>query len=204
MPTTNPGIDAYINKSPDFAKPILTHLRALIHKACPAVDEQLKWSNPSFEYKGPMVGIAAFKQHCVMGFWKASIMKDKEALMGEKTFMAAGNLGKIISLKDLPKDKVIIGWIKEAMKLNDENIKVPKDKPRKHEKKELIIPPYFTAAVKKNKKAWATFENFSYSQQKEYVDWITGAKTEETRDSRLAQAIEWMAEGKIRHWKYQK
>jgi uncharacterized protein YdeI (YjbR/CyaY-like superfamily) len=204
MPTTNPGIDAYIKKSPEFAQPILTHMRALIHKACPEVEEQIKWSVPSFEYKGPMMGIAAFKQHCSLGFWKASIMKDKEILFGEKTFMAAGNLGRITSLKDLPKDKVIIGWIKEAMKLNDENIKVPKDKPRKHEKKELVIPPYFITAVKKNKKAWATFENFSYSQQKEYVEWITEAKTEETRSKRLSQAIEWMTEGKTRNWKYQK
>ena len=112
-----------------------------------------------------------------------------------------GHLGRITSLKDLPADKKIIGWIKEAMKLNDEGKKLVKVKPA--EKKELMVPDYFIKAVQKNKKALAVFEAFTPGCKQEYVQWITEAKTEETRNKRLAQAIEMMAEGKKRNWKYQ-
>jgi uncharacterized protein YdeI (YjbR/CyaY-like superfamily) len=192
-------IDAYIAKSADFAKPVLNHLRELVHKACPGVEETMKWSFPHFDYKGMMCSMAAFKQHCAFGFWKTALMKDAKKMLDNRSD-AMGSLGKITSLKDLPADKVILGYIKEAMKLNNDEVKVIKAKPV--EKKELIIPKYFTDAVKKNKKAFATFESFSYTNKKDYVDWITEAKTEETRNKRLAQAIEWMAEGKIRNWKY--
>src|SRR5687767_2724111 len=204
MGKKNPKIDTYIAKSADFAKPVLVHLRKLVHQACPDVEENLKWGMPSFEYKGLLCGIASFKQHCTFGFWKASLMKDAKVLLGNESHAAMGNLGRITSLKDLPKDSIITGWIKEVMKLNDAGIKVTKTKPKKYDKTELVIPKYFTDAIKKNKNAWVTFEKFSYSARKEYVEWITGAKSEGTRNSRMEQAIEWMAEGKPRHWKYMK
>ena len=198
-------IDAYIAKSADFAKPILNHLRKLIHEACPEVEDRVKWSMPHFDYKkSPLCHMASFKQHAAFGFWKASLMKDKSLLEAAQSETAMGHLGRITSLKDLPSDKKIINWIKEAMKLNDADIKLPKDKPPKYEKKDLVIPKYFFDAVKKNKKAWITFDKFSYSARKEYVEWITGAKSEDTRNKRMEQAIEWMAEGKPRNWKYMK
>lgn len=201
MATKNKAIDAYIAKSADFAKPILNHLRELVHKTCPDVEEKIKWGMPHFDYKGPMCGMAAFKQHMAFGFWKASLMKDKALLDTAKSEVAMGHLGRITSLKDLPADKKLIAYIKEAMELNDKGIKVPV-KTKTGEKKELTVPDYFTKAVNKNKEAKKVFENFSYSNKKEYVEWITGAKTEETRNSRLQTAVEWMAEGKIRNWKY--
>jgi len=192
-------IDAYIRESADFAKPILRHLRELVHKTCPDVEETMKWSFPHFDYKGIMCSMAAFKQHCAFGFWKTTLMKDAEKMLNNRS-EAMGSLGKITSLKDLPADKIIMGYIKEAMKLNEGDVKIVKPKPAG--KKELVVPKYFTDAVKKNEKAFATFEGFSYSNKKEYIDWITEAKTEETRKKRLIQATEWMAEGKIRNWKY--
>lgn len=196
-------IDAYIAKSADFAKPILTHLRELVHKACPDVVETIKWGMPSFEYKGILCGFASFKAHCSFGFWKASLMKDNELLLSNaKSEAAMGHLGKLTSLKDLPSDKRITAWIKDAMRLNDEGVKVEKKKPVTQ--KELEIPGYFTKAVQKNKKAWKVFEAFSPSNKKEYVLWVDEAKTEDTRNKRLEQAIEWMAEGKPRNWKYMK
>ncbi len=193
-------VDAYIAKSADFAIPVLHHLRELVHKACPHVEETMKWSFPHFDYKGIMCSMAAFKQHCSFGFWKTALMKDAEKML-ENRNDAMGSLGRIKSLKDLPSDKIIMSYIKEAMKLNDDEIKVAR-KPKPTEKKELIIPKYFADAVKKNKKASATFESFSYTNKKDYVEWITEAKTEETRNKRLTQAIEWLTEGKTRHWKY--
>ena len=153
MGKKNPKIDAYIAKSGDFAKPVLVHLRKLVHQACPDVEENLKWGMPSFEYKGLLCGFASFKQHCTFGFWKASLMKDAKVLLGNESHAAMGNLGRITSLKDLPKDSIITGWIKEAMKLNDAGIKVTKAKPKKYDKTELVIPKYFTDAIKKNKNA---------------------------------------------------
>lgn len=194
-------IDAYIAKAQPFAWPILEHLRALVHKACPEVEESIKWSFPHFNYKGEMMcSMASFKQHCAFGFWKASLMKDKTLLANAKGETAMGHLGRITSLKDLPKDTVMIRYIKEAMQLNDAGIKVEKKRPVST--KELVIPDYFIKELKKNKAAQKTFEAFSPSNKNEYVMWITEAKTEETRKSRMATAMEWMAQGKPRLWKY--
>jgi len=203
MPIKNPRIDAYIEKAAPFAKPILKHLRKLIHQTCPDVVETIKWSMPSFEYKGIWCGFASFKEHCTFGFWKASIMKDADLLLGKASKDAMGNLGKISSMKDLPSDKILIRWLKESMLLNEKGIQVPRDR-TKHERKPIPAPKYFLDAVKKNKKAWTVFEAFSLSNKRDYLEWITGAKSDETRDQRLEQAIEWMAEGKPRNWKYMK
>lgn len=195
-------IDAYIVKAQPFAWPILEHLRALVHKTCPEVEESIKWSFPHFNYKGEMMcSMASFKQHCAFGFWKASLMKDKTLVANAKGETAMGHLGRITSLKDLPSDATIIRYIKEAMQLNDAGIKVEKKKPGSEE---LEIPDYFIKELLKNKAAKKTFEAFSPSNKKEYVLWITEAKTEATRKSRMATAIEWMAEGKPRNWKYMK
>ena len=196
-------IDLYISKSAEFAKPILIHIRELIHTACPDVEETIKWSFASFDYKGPMCSMAAFKQHCAFGFWKASLMKDKSLVANAESESAMGHYGKITSLKDLPPDKKIIAHIKEAMMLNEKGIKLP---PRKATttKKEIVVPEYFLNQLKKNKKAFITFESFSPSHKREYVEWITEAKTDETKNRRIETAIEWMSEGKSRNWKYVK
>jgi uncharacterized protein YdeI (YjbR/CyaY-like superfamily) len=193
-------IDAYISGSADFAKPILHHLRELVHKTCPETEEKIKWGMPFFDYhNGPLCNMAAFKQHCTFGFWKAKLMKDQVLMDNAKADTAMGHLGRITSLKDLPPEKKLAAWIREAMQLNDEGIKLPKPKPVT---KPVEVPPYFLNAIKKNKKAFATFEKFAPGHIKEYVVWITEAKREETRDKRIQQAIEWMAEGKDRNWKY--
>jgi len=203
MPTKDKRIDAYIAKAQPFAQPILKHLRELVHKACPEVEETMKWSFPHFDYKGEMMcSMAAFKQHCAFGFWKASLMKDKKLVENAKSESSMGHLGRITSLDGLPSDKKMIAYIKEAMKLNDERVKVKK--PVSKEKKALVAPDYFLAALKKSKKALAAFEGFSYSHKKEYVEWITEAKTEETREKRMMTAVEWMSEEKPRNWKYMK
>lgn len=200
MPTVDPRIDAYIERSADFAKPILTHIRKLIHKACPDVTETMKWSMPSFEFKGMLCNLASFKQHCAFGFWKQSLM-ETDAFPKNKTAM--GSFGKIASVKDLPSEKVMISLIHQAMELNEKGIKVDKKNPAA-EKKDLAIPDYLTKALSRNQAAKSAFDKFSYSHRKEYVEWITEAKTETTREKRLATTVEWLSEGKSRHWKYEK
>ena len=196
-------IDAYINKSEDFAKPILRHLRSIVHRACPDVEETMKWSFPHFDYRGVMCSMAAFKAHCVFGFWKAPLMKDPEKVMNKTgAGEAMGHFGRITSLADLPKESILISYVKEAAKLNDERVKVEK-KP-KPPRKDLNVPSFFLETLKKNKKALETFNNFSPSAKREYVDWVTEAKTEETRMRRLKTAVEWMSERKQRNWKYMK
>ena len=199
MPTVDPRVDAYIEKSAEFAKPVLSRLRKLIHKACPEVTETLKWSMPSFEYKGILCGFASFKQHCTFGFWKQSLM-ETDAFPKNKTAM--GSFGRITSLDDLPSDKVMIDLIKQAAELNDKGVKVSR-KPAAP-KKDLLIPTELTKALSKNKSAKAAFEKFSYSHKKEYVEWIAEAKTEATRNKRLATTVEWLSQGKSRNWKYEK
>lgn len=204
MPVYIKSIDTYIAKSADFAKPILNHLRELIHNACPDVEEKMKWSMPFFDYKGEMMcHMASFKQHCAFGFWKGSIMKDPVLRETAQSEVAMGHLGKITSLKDLPPDKKITSWIKEAMELNDNGIKLP-PKAKAAEKKEEALPGYFTRALSKNKKAKQVFDAFPPGKRKEYILWLTEAKTEDTRIKRMETAIEWIAEGKARHWKYEK
>lgn len=198
MPTVDPRIDAYIEKSAEFAQPILTHLRKLIHKACPDVVETIKWSMPGFEYKGFLCNFAAFKQHCAFGFWKQSVM-ESDAFPQNKTAM--GSFGRLTSVKDLPSDKVMIGLIKQAAKLNDDGVKVQRKAPAP--KKDLVVPADLTKALSKNKAAKTAFENFSYSHKKEYVQWIEEAKTEPTRNKRVATTVEWLSEGKSRNWKYE-
>ena len=203
MPKNIKAIDDYIIKSATFAQPILNHLRKLVHKACPDVEEKIKWSFPHFDYKGEMMcHMAAFKQHTAFGFWKAALMKDPILMQEARSESAMGHLGRITALSDLPPDKKLIAWIKEAMALNDKGIKLPSKSAKPQ--KELVIPEYILKAIKKNKKAWQVFDAFAYSHKKEYVLWVTEAKTEETRLRRLATAIEWIAEGKGRNWKYEK
>jgi uncharacterized protein YdeI (YjbR/CyaY-like superfamily) len=195
MGKKDPRIDAYIAKSPGFAKPILKHLRELVRKGCPDVEETVKWSMPHFDFHGPLAGMAAFKAHCAFGFWKGSLI-----VPGSKEAM--GQFGRITSLSDLPPDKVMIGYVQKAARLNKEGVKVPR--PLKHEKKEIPMPADLAAALKKSAKARATFDGFRPSHKRDYLEWITEAKTEETRKKRLDTAIDWMAEGKPRNWKYMK
>ena len=195
MAKHDPRVDAYIAKSADFAQPILQHLRAVVHAACPDVEERVKWGFPHFDYKGAMMcSMAAFKHHCGFGFWLYSQVVGGEAEEG------MGQFGKITSINDMPTEKQLVGYVKKAAELNETGVKVVRPPARK---RALTIPPDLSAALKKNKRALATFEKFPPSHKREYVDWITEAKREETRTRRLAQAVEWMAQGKARNWKYE-
>jgi uncharacterized protein YdeI (YjbR/CyaY-like superfamily) len=190
-------VDAYIAKSGDFAKPILTHLRELVHTTCPDVEETMKWSFPHFMYGGMLCSMAAFKEHCAFGFWKGALVLGKD---GPEADRGAGQFGRITKVAELPSKKELTGYIKKAMKLNDEGVKAERARPK--ERSELVVPDDLAAALARNKKAQATFDKFSPSHKREYVEWITEAKAEPTRIRRLETAIEWMAEGKPRNWKY--
>jgi len=199
--TRDPRIDAYIAKSPEFAQPILVHLRALIHAACPDADETIKWSMPSWTYAGGILcGMAAFKKHCTFGFWKGSLIVPSDGTDNES---AMGQFGKLTKVADLPSKKVITGYIRQAMKLNAEGVKVPERVRPATPRPAPETPDDLAAALKQNKAAKATWDTFSPSCKREYVEWLTEAKREETRQKRLAQAVEWMGEGKQRNWKYQ-
>src|ERR1043166_561711 len=172
MGTNDPRIDAYIARSADFAKPILNHIRRLVHAGCPDVEETLKWNFPHFMHQGILCGMAAFKTHCAFGFWKWRLIAGKNKGSAGAEDEAMGQFGRIASLADLPNDQTIVGYVKEAVRLNEAGVKVPaRSRPRK--KQALVIPDYFVSALRKNQPALATFENFSYSHKKEYVEWIT-------------------------------
>jgi hypothetical protein len=197
MAHRDPRVDAYIERSADFAQPILDHLRALVHGACPDVEESIKWGFPHFGYRGAMMcSMAAFKQHCSFGFWN-----HREVVGGEPE-EGAGSFGKIVSVKDLPTKKDLTAYVRKSMALNDAGVR--KERPKKAPKPAPKMPDDFAALLKKNAAARKHYETFSPSAQREYVEWIVEAKTDATRSKRLATAIEWLTEGKHRNWKYQK
>ena len=184
-------------QSAEFAQPILRRLRDAVHEACPDVEETIKWGSPSFVYAGGILcSMAAFKQHASFGFWKHALVMGEGA---ERDGM--GSYGKFATLSDVPPARQLATDIRKAMRLNEEGIKV--DGARKSPKPPLEVPADLSAALGKNAKARRTFDAFSPSARREYVEWLTDAKREETRHKRLTQAIEWMAEGKQRNWKYQ-
>ena len=191
----NPKVDDYIAKAADFAQPILIKLRALVHQSHPDVEETIKWGMPIFEYKGMLFNMAAFKQHCSFGFWKEKIMKGLEDVED-----GMGSFGKIKSMQDLPSDEIILMLMKEAIELNEKGIKVPKVSKAK---KELIVPDYIIDILNDNPNANQVFNDFSYSHKKEYVEWIIEAKKEATREKRITQMLDWLAEGKHKNWKYE-
>ena len=195
MGNRDPRVDAYIQKSAEFARPILTHVRELVHEACPSVEETLKWGAPHFDYEGVLCGMAAFKQHCNIILWKASLV------IGGRGNQAGGPLRDITRLADLPPDATLRAWIEQAARLNEEGVKVPRST---SPKKDVVIPVELTKALKKNKKAAAAFAKFPPSHKREYAQWIAEAKKSETRQRRVETAVEWMAKGKSRNWKYER
>jgi uncharacterized protein YdeI (YjbR/CyaY-like superfamily) len=199
MPPRDKRIDAYIKSAAPFAQPILKHLREVVHAACPEVEETLKWRMPSFMYHGMLCGMAAFKQHATFGFWKhALIVKGGDAKHEE----AMGSFGRITDVAQLPSKRVLTGYIKEAMKLNEEKTKAP-PKPKAKPRPAPAVPADLRTAMARSPRAKAHFTKFSPSQQREYVEWVTEAKQPATRARRLATTIEWLSEGKHRNWKYE-
>jgi len=203
----NPKVDAYIEKAAPFAQPILAHLRALVHQACPEVEEEMKWSRPFFVHGGTILcNISGFKAHCALGFWGEEAGKAL-AQDGVVRDGAMGSLGRITSVKNLPPDKKLVGYVRQAAKFIDaglgDNRMVAARRVVKAPKPEVETPPEFTAALGKSKKAQVAYAAFSPSCKREYVEWIAEAKRAETRERRIAQAVEWIGEGKQRNWKYQ-
>ncbi len=198
MGRKDPRVDAYVAKAEPFARPILEHLRAVVHAAVPDVEETIKWGFPHFQHRGMLCSMAAFKAHCAFGFWKAKLLLGDDASVG-----AMGQFGRIGAVKDLPPRAALVKLVRKAAALNDEGVKVERA-PRRGQRPEAKTPPDLVAALARNAKARATFEGFSPSKRRDYVEWIVEAKGEETRARRLAQAIAWMAEGKSRNWKYER
>ena len=193
----DPRIDAYIERAASFAQPILSHVRDLVHEACPQVEETVKWGMPTFVHAGGILcGMAAFKQHASFGFWRhADVVGEGEPRDG------MGSYGKLASLKELPPKKTLLAHIRKAMQLNEDGVKAPARKSAPKPPPEA--PADLVTALKKNTPAQATFDAFPPSCKREYIEWIVEAKRDETRAKRLAQTVEWLAEGKRRNWKYE-
>jgi uncharacterized protein YdeI (YjbR/CyaY-like superfamily) len=202
MKQYDPRVDEYIDKKPAFAQPILKYIRELVHAASPLITENIKWGCPFFEYKGTLASMAAFKAHCALGFWKGSLLKDPGNFINKGDEPSAGSFGRITSVSDLPPDKVLIDFVLQAIQLNEAGEKGNMKKAVSTPKAPIPEPDYFIAALEENHQAKVAFHAFSPSCKREYLEWITEAKTEPTRLKRMETALEWIAEGKTRHWKY--
>lgn len=200
MGARDPRVDAYIEAAADFARPILAHLRTVVHAACPGVVETIKWGFPHFEHGGILCSMASFREHCAFGFWKGSLVLGAAA-SGEQ---AMGQFGRIRSLADLPPDETLRGYVAEAARLNAAGVRPPRG-PRKREPgAAVVVPDALARALEAQPAAAAAFAAFSPSQRREYADWVAEAKTDATRARRVATAVEWIAEGKQRNWKYER
>ena len=182
----------------DFARPILERIRAAFHKGCPALEERLKWGVPSFEYKGLMGGMAAFKAHVSWGFWRQTELPDPHKILGREGMMGGG---KLTTLSQLPPQRVLVNYVRAAARLNEAG---PARRARKKPRPPAKVPDYFLRVLRKNKQALKTFEGFSPSHKRDYVEWIAEARQEATRERRISTAIEWLAQGKSRNWKYER
>ena len=199
MLTVDPRIDAYIAKSAAFAQPLLAYVREVVHAACPEVEETLKWGMPSFTWRGKILcGMAAFKQHVTLWF------REGRAVVGDEASREAmGQFGRITKQSELPGKRELAGFVKQAMARVEAGAAAPaKKKPAP--KPALDVPDDLSAALRRNAKARATFDGFAPGYRRDYIEWIVDAKREDTRQRRIAQAVEWLAEGKTRNWKYMK
>jgi hypothetical protein len=192
------SVDDYIARQAGFARPILTRLREAVHAACPEAEEALKWSMPAFLYKGEILAsMAAFKAHATFGFWRGSLVVGDTGAERD----AMGQFGRLASSADLPEPAVLAELIRKAMALADAGVKPVRNKTAKPP---LDVPEDLRAALAANPAAASAFDGFSPGAQREYSEWIVEAKQPATRARRTAQAVEWIADGKKRNWKYEK
>lgn len=195
----DPRVDAYIAQAQPFARPLLERLRALVHAACPEVEETIKWGMPAFYHHGPMCGMAAFRAHCTFSFWKASLIPGLRTGPGRG---AMGHFGRLTGLADLPSQRALAGYLRAAVRLNEAGTKVARPKPAK--KPAVRTPPDLAAALAKRPGAQAAWRAFAPSHRREYVAWLAEARRPETRRARLVHSVAWIAAGKPRNWKYVK
>lgn len=196
MPSRDPKVDAYIAKSPDFARPILAQIRDMVHAACPDVEESIKWGAPHFSYNGMLCGMGAFKEHCRLHFWRG------EAIVGDADEVE--KFHRIESVESLPSRAALTRCVKRAMQLNDARVQSPAAPKPRTARAPLPMPPALATALRRNAAARKFFETLPPSHKREYIEWISEAKTDATRDKRITTTVEWLAEGKSRNWKYEK
>ncbi len=201
----NADVDNYIASAAEFAKPVLTHWRKLVHQYCPEAIEAIKWGFPHFDYKNDhLFVIAAYRNHCSFTFLKGELMTDPRLKANKDLKPIQRFLGKVGGMADLPRDDEFVAMLKEAIQLNEKGIKVKRAKPENDKPKVLETPDYLLAALIAHPRAKEIFESKSNSFRKEYIVWITDAKTDETRQKRMEEAVAWITEGKGRFWKHQK
>jgi uncharacterized protein YdeI (YjbR/CyaY-like superfamily) len=200
MPSHDPRIDAYIDRQAAFAQVILAYVRELVHEACPDVEETIKWGMPTFvDSDGILCGMAGFKQHASFGFWKhALVVGDDQPRVG------MGSYGKLTTLDDLPPRPQLLAHVRKAMALNAAGKSSPVARRTVRAKPPATMPPDLASALDGNAKAKAVFDGFPPGQRREYIDWVSDAKRDDTRQKRVLQAVEWLAEGKRRNWKYER
>lgn len=200
----NPAVDAYIAKSADFARPIMKHVRKLVHKGCPKIEETIKWGVPAFEREGIVAMMAAFKNHVAFGFWRERLIRERLGADAERVLPKDAKLGmggrRYHSRNELPPAAIIVRAVKVAAALNESGVRPKREVRRKPPPK---APPDLLAALRNNSRAATFYATLTPGKQREYVEWLLEAKQAATRARRLAQAVEWLAGGKQRYWKYQ-
>jgi len=202
MGSRDKRVDEYIAKSAPFARPVLMRIREVVHRACPEIEEEIKWGVPYFNYKGLVCGMAAFKSHCALGFWRSSLLADPDGIFERRDEKSAmGQFGRITSVSDLPGDRILAKYISNAVALNAQGVKARR-KPPAVRSKQVRTPEFMKAALKLDAAAMETYKALSPGQKRDYIEWLTEARVEVTRQRRLETAVAWLKQGKPRNWKY--
>ncbi len=197
MNNKDPRVEKYIRGAAPFARPVLRHIRGVVHEAAPGIAETLKWGMPHFEQDGIVCGMAAFKEHCAFWFWRGREVAG-DAAPADRDGMGR-QFGRISSISDLPSRARLLGLVRKAVKLNASG---PRERSVRPKPRPIEMPDTFSAALARHTAVKKAFDAMSPSQRREYAEWIAGAKREDTRERRINTAIEWISAGRPRNWKY--
>jgi len=189
-------IDEAFSKFTGFQKEYCNHLRKLIHKAMPDVKEDWKWG-PNFNVNGMVCGVWGFKDHVKLVFFKGSAMKDTYKLFNQGK-ENEGNRSINFSSADKIDDKKIIEYLKEAAEINRKGIKLVKKEIK------VVMPAILVKALNKDKASKTYFESLAPSHRRDYADYISQAKQEETQLRRLDKVMEMLTDKRTLNDKYMK
>lgn len=196
MNEASENITAYIEKATPEFKEVMIALRSVLNNPNFDIKEDWKWGAPNFNNEGMICWLAHFRNHVGMNFFKGTLIKDKYNLFTHYREEKGNRQLKFSDINQIIPEQIEY-YIEEAIKLNQENIKVVK------KEIDTSLPLDLETELNNNPKAKMFFESLAPSYKRDYIEWIEEAKREATRTKRLATTMEWLSEGKKKNWKYE-
>jgi hypothetical protein len=190
-------INLYIAELPDWQRKHLVRVRQLIHSTEERIEEAWRGNAPHFDHQGSLIGMHAFKSCVSIWFHKGASLKDGHGLfkLTEKDAEREVRKYKIHEGESI-NEKAFLDLLKQALKVNAAQAGGAETKPTS---RALVVPSDMEQVLRKDEQAWAQWEGLAASHKREYVEWITDAKQDETRKRRLAKALEMIRDGQAKN-----